>query len=311
MPVNFNLTFKKNPAGRIKETASATIASVASKEDWKKVALEEPQYRYMAMTLLAVAQQAGAAILDIYRSEHNVRFKADRSPVTDADEASERIVCAALSKHWPAFPVIAEEQAAEGNLPPAGEFFFLVDPLDGTKEFLKFNGEFTINIALIAGNRPVFGLIYAPDKSDCYVTLSPGAACRCTLHPSHNPPEPQELDFTPLTGEPQASRGPMAIVSRSHQKPETTAFLQKLGNPTTLTLGSALKFCVLARGDADVYPRFGPTSEWDTAAGQAILEAAGGCVLTPAGEPFLYGKREGGFVNGAFIAWRRAGAAGV
>ncbi|MBI4723725.1 MAG: 3'(2'),5'-bisphosphate nucleotidase CysQ [Rhodomicrobium sp.] len=260
----------------------------------------------MAFALIATAQQAGAAILDIYRLDPNVRYKADRSPVTDADHASERIILAALAKLMPDVPVIAEEQTAAGILPETGEVFFLVDPLDGTKEFLKLNGEFSVNIALVAGNKPVFGLIYAPDKSDCYVTLSPGKAFRCALRPAHNPPLRQDLDFVPLSGEAVVSRPMTAIVSRSHLNPETVAFLEKLGDPGRITLGSSLKFGVLARGEADFYPRFGPTSEWDTAAGQAILEATGGCLLTTQGEPFIYGKRGTRFTNPPFIAWRRA-----
>jgi 3'(2'), 5'-bisphosphate nucleotidase len=268
------------------------------------VTLEAAEYKDLAFAIMEAAQHAGRAIMDIYRSAPQVHFKADSSPVTDADHASEAILIAALSKLMSDVPIIAEERTASGYIPDLTRSFFLVDPLDGTKEFLKFNGEFAINIALVENGKAVFGLIYAPDKADCYVTLSPGAAYRCSL-----PPDPaahsSQAAFTLLSGESDASRPFRAIVSRSHLRPEAVRFLEKLGNPEKAILGSSLKFGVLARGDADVYPRFGPTSEWDTAAGQAILEAAGGCAVTLEGQPLRYGKRDEGFVNPPFIAWRR------
>ncbi len=266
--------------------------------------LEAADYKDFALAVMAAAQKAGAAIMDIYGPEMNVRYKADRSPVTDADQASEDIITAALSKLMPTVPVIAEEQASTGDLPETDNAYFAVDPLDGTKEFLKLNGEFTINIALIRGDKAIFGLLFAPAKADCFVTLEQGQAFRCELHPAHTPPSHQMPDFTPLTGE--ASGRPFtAIVSRSHLRPETVAFLQQLGNPERKILGSALKLGTLAACEADVYPRHGPTNEWDTAAGQAILEAVGGCVVTLDGKPLLYGKKAERFVNPGFIAWRR------
>ncbi len=177
--------------------------------------------------------------------------------------------------------------------------------MDGTKEFLKGNGEFTVNIAMVHDKRPVFGLVFAPAKRDCYVTLQPGQAFRCALDPAHDAPAHPELDFVPLTGAALPGRPFTAITSRSHLGPETLAFLETLGNPDRLSLGSSLKFGTLASGEADVYPRFGPTSEWDIAAGQAILEAAGGCVLTTGGAPLAYGKHECCYLNPSFIAWRR------
>jgi 3'(2'),5'-bisphosphate nucleotidase len=271
------------------------------------VTLEAADYKHFALATLPVAQRAGAAIMDIYRAAPDVRYKDDRSPVTDADHAAEDIILEALAKLMPGVPVIAEEQAAAGHIPDCGAEFFLVDPLDGTKEFLKRNGEFTVNIALVCDGRPVFGLIFAPDLRDCYVTLEPGQAFRCKLAPAH---EPQGApDFTPLSCEAPAERPFTAITSRSHLGPETLAFLEKLGNPPRLGVGSSLKFGALAAGEADVYPRFGPTCEWDIAAGQAILEAAGGCVLTVDGAPLLYGKLEAKYVNPSFVAWRRPGLA--
>src|SRR5262249_45062371 len=146
-----------------------------------------------------------------------------------------------------------------------GSDFYLVDPLDGTKEFLKFNGEFTVNIARVRDGKAVFGLIYAPAKSDCYLTLDPGSAFRCELHPAHTPSPRSSFDFSPLKGERDPQRPFTAMTSRSHPRPDAAAFLERLGSPARVALGSSLKFGVLARGEADVYPRFGPTSEWDTA----------------------------------------------
>ncbi len=267
--------------------------------------LEPADYKDFTLAVMAAAQKAGAAIMDVYGPEMNVRYKADRSPVTDADHASEDIIVAALSKLMPDVPIVAEELASAGHLPNTGSVYFAVDPLDGTKEFVKLNGEFSINIALINGEKAVFGLIFAPAKADCFVTLSPGKAYRCELHPAHTPAPHQTPDFTPLSGE-DPGRPLTAIVSRSHLRPETLAFLEALGNPPRKIMGSALKFGLLAAGDADVYPRHGPTNEWDTAAGQAILEAAGGSVVTLDGKPLLYGKKAERFVNPSFIAWRRA-----
>ncbi|MGO9487038.1 MAG: 3'(2'),5'-bisphosphate nucleotidase CysQ [Rhodomicrobium sp.] len=261
-------------------------------------------YKDFALSVMAAAQRAGAAIMDIYGPGMDVRYKADRSPVTDADQASEDILIAALSELMPDVPAIAEERAAANNLPSTGSTYFAVDPLDGTKEFLKLNGEFCINVGLIDAGKAVFGLLFAPAKADCFVTLGRGEAYRCELHPAHNPPRQQSFDFTPLRGE-AAGRPFTAIVSRSHIRPETVAFLDSRGNPERMTMGSAMKFGMLAAGEADVYPRHGPTNEWDTAAGQAILEAAGGCVLTLDGKPLLYGKKDQNFLNPPFIAWRR------
>jgi 3'(2'), 5'-bisphosphate nucleotidase len=270
------------------------------------VTAEAPPLEDLAHSIIPIAQRAGAAIMDIYRSNPNTRYKADKSPVTDADHASEDLIIDSLSKLFPAIPVVAEESLAAGNIPDVQRYYFLVDPLDGTKEFIKKNGEFAINIALIEAEIPVFGLIYAPDKADCYVTLGRDIAARFDLLPDRNPSLRQKFDFRKLTGDAQEQRPMTAIVSRSHLTPETETFLKDLGDPQRLLLGSALKFGVIARGDADVYPRFGRTSEWDTAAGHALLNATGGCVLTGDGEPFLYGKKDQSFVNPPFVAWRRS-----
>ena len=261
-------------------------------------------YKDFAPALMAASQRAGAAIMDIYKPDMAVTYKEDRSPVTEADSASEAILLAALAEAAPGIPVIAEEQAAANNLPETQSTYFLVDPLDGTKEFLKLNGEFCISVGLASAGKAIFGLLFAPAKSLCYVTLAPGKAYRCALDPAHNPPARQSFDFQALTGE--ATRDAFtAIVSRSHLKQDTLTFLEGYGSPNRMSLGSALKFGALAAGEADVYPRHGPTNEWDTAGGQAILEATGGCVLTLDGKPLLYGKKDQRYKNPPFIAWRR------
>jgi 3'(2'), 5'-bisphosphate nucleotidase len=236
--------------------------------------------------------RAGAAILEVYAEEFEVSRKADQSPVTLADHRSEAIIVEALREIAAGIPVIAEELAEASGLPAAAPpLFWLVDPLDGTKEFVRRNGEFSINIGLVEGDRPVLGLIHVPVKDLTYAAAGPGTATR------------QEGKGAPL---PIAARKPpeggvVVTHSRSHNaSPKVDAFLEGMNVAECLVSGSAYKFCLIAEGRADLYPRFGPTMEWDTAAGQAILEAAGGSVTTIEGEPFRYGKP--GFLNGAFVA---------
>ncbi|MBT3069927.1 3'(2'),5'-bisphosphate nucleotidase CysQ [Rhodomicrobium sp. Az07] len=243
--------------------------------------------------------------MDIYKTSPEVRFKADRSPVTDADVACEHIILEALSRLATDIPVVAEEALSCGAVPKMRDRFFLVDPVDGTKEFIRANGEFTVNIAMIENHAPVFGLVYAPAFSDCYVTLGHERAVRLKLVPDHNPAPRTAHEFAPISGERPHSRGFTAIVSRSNQTPEAERFLRRIGDPPCARMGSSLKFGVVARGDADVYPRFAPTSEWDIAAGHALVNAAGGCVLTEAGDPLGYGKVDRHFANPSFVAWRR------
>ncbi|WP_343231258.1 3'(2'),5'-bisphosphate nucleotidase CysQ [Rhodomicrobium vannielii] len=261
--------------------------------------------RELGLWALPLAQRAGAVIMDIYTTSPEVRYKADRSPVTDADVACEHIILKALSRLAADIPVVAEEALSCGAAPRIEDRFFLVDPVDGTKEFIRANGEFTVNIALVENHAPVFGLVYAPAFSDCYVTLGTDRAVRVKLVPDHHPEPRPDYEFQPISGERPGSRGFTAIVSRSNQTPEAERFLRRIGDPPCMRMGSSLKFGVIARGDADVYPRFAPTSEWDIAAGHALVNAAGGCVLTEAGAPLAYGKVDRHFANPSFIAWRR------
>jgi len=247
--------------------------------------------------LLAAAVAAGRAALDVYHSDFTVTQKADQSPVTAADHASEKIILEQLARLAPGVPVVAEESAAAGSIPQVREEFFLVDPLDGTKEFVHRRGEFTVNIALIRQGMPALGVVYAPIGGALYAgNVATASALRCS-HPADAATSgPRE----PLHVRPVPAEGITAVVSRSHSTPETEAYLNHYRVSQRVSVGSSLKFCLVAAGEADLYPRLGPTMEWDTAAGHAVLAAAGGKVLAPGGKPLAYGKP--GFRNSFFIA---------
>jgi 3'(2'), 5'-bisphosphate nucleotidase len=240
------------------------------------------------------ALRAGAAILEVYQSADApaVRRKADASPVTRADERAEAIILDILAAEAPGIPVVAEETCEREGVPgTCPSCFWLVDPLDGTKEFLRRNGEFTVNIALVEGDRPVLGVVYAPAFAETFAAAGAGTATR-----QRGMAVPQ-----PIAARPVPRRGAVVLHSRSHENNEMlAAYLAALEAPITRVSGSAVKFGLVAAGEADLYPRFGPTMEWDTAAGQAVLEAAGGSVTTSEGAPFRYGKP--GFRNAGFLA---------
>ncbi len=245
-----------------------------------------------------ICLKAAIPVMDVYASDFTPKQKADRSPVTEADKRAEIVILEALRAHLPDIPVLAEESFAAGVRPAIGAEFLLVDPVDGTKEFIAKSGEFTINIALIRDGLPVCGAVYAPAlkrlfmgaQSASAVDLDPGAALdrsRVSRIQTRKPP----------------AMGPTAVMSRSHADQQTRDFVEAQGVVETISAGSSLKFCRLAEGLADLYPRFGPTMEWDTAAGHAVLAAAGGAVTQPDGSRFGYGKTEAGYLNGPFIAW--------
>jgi len=249
-----------------------------------------PAQRDLVPELLRLAGRAGGVVLEHYEGHSEVRAKADDSPVTAADEAAEAVILDGLAALTPDIPVVAEERVAAGKVPElAGGRFWLVDPLDGTKEFLGKNGEFTVNIALIEDRRPVLGVVLAPARGLMWWgVVGEGAWVRANG------------DEHPVAARPRPKSGLVAVASRSHRDAETDAFLAKEGAVELISAGSSLKFCLVAEGKADVYPRFGPTMEWDTAAGHAVLLAAGGRMITADGEPFLY--RKPGFRNPGFIA---------
>lgn len=243
----------------------------------------------------AAALAAGAAIMEIYAGNFAVERKADDSPVTLADRRAEAIILERLRAAASDIPVIAEEQAAAHGLPDAvPPRFWLVDPLDGTKEFVRRNGEFTVNIALVDGDRAMLGVVHAPVQRVTYSAASGRATCQ------HDDGAPQ-----PIAARPVPSRRAVIVHSRSHaDETRLAGYIAAHPEAQRRVAGSSLKFCLIAGSEADLYPRFGPTCEWDTAAGQAVLEAAGGTVTTLDGARLRYGKP--GFLNPDFIARGRS-----
>jgi 3'(2'),5'-bisphosphate nucleotidase len=246
-----------------------------------------------------IAIEAAVAVMAVYAGDIMARRKPDGSPVCDADEAAEAIILKRLAMRLPNFPVLAEEAASRGEKTVLQAAFILVDPVDGTREFLSRNGEFTINIGLIADAAPVAGVVYAPALEQIWI--GGVAASTCTIVPGAPLPPPEMRRRIHVRQAP--GQGLTALVSRSHAKPETEAFLAKRCVRERREAGSSLKFCLVAEGHADVYPRFGQTMEWDTAAGDAVLRAAGGIVVDGAGRPLRYGKAEAEFRNPPFVAW--------
>jgi 3'(2'), 5'-bisphosphate nucleotidase len=254
----------------------------------------------LLQSLIYTAQRAGGAIMAVYATDFSVRDKADSSPVTAADEAAETIILADLAAIAPDVPVVAEESVAAGRVPVIAERFFLVDPLDGTREFVSRRDEFTVNVALIEDGEPKLGVVFAPARRELYWgDVRAGKAGHIDADPDGTMPSMGNA----ITVRSPPPRGLTAVASRSHRTPETDAFLANYSVAEFRSIGSSLKFCLVAAGEADIYPRVGTTMEWDTAAGHAVLSAAGGAVTGLAGEPFKYGKP--GFRNGDFVAWGR------
>ena len=254
----------------------------------------------LAQLFAAIASNAGVKVMDVYNSDFEHRTKADYSPVSDADERAEEIILARLEEALPGVPVLAEERASrDGVGGKQWDTFLLVDPVDGTREFINRRGDFTVNIALICHGVPIAGAVYAPARKEMYF----GGASAQLIE-----------DFAPgeklragrqLSTRAYPAEGLTAITSASHLDDQTKAFVAARNVASQVAIGSSLKFRWVAAGKADVYPRFGPTMEWDTAAGHAVLTAAGGRVIRPDGAPFLYCKGSEGFRNGPFIAWGR------
>jgi len=250
--------------------------------------------------LAQIALEAGELIMEVYATDFDVASKDDTSPVTEADEKAEAIILKALAGLVPDIPVLAEEAVSAGNIPEIGDRFFLVDPLDGTKEFVNKRGEFTVNIALIEQGRPVMGVVFAPAMDRLFVADSVSSAWQASAQPGGAVPPVSERKPMRIR---QVTGGLIAVASKSHRTPETDAFLEKYDVAEIVSAGSSLKFCLIAAGEADLYPRMGRTMEWDTAAGQAVVEAAGGRVLQEDGKPLLYGKTERGYDNPHFIVY--------
>lgn len=260
-------------------------------------------HEQLAEALLPAVLEAGAIEMRHYEAGVAVESKADASPVTAADREAEAVLLAALARAAPGLPVVAEEAVSQGRIPAISASFFLVDPLDGTREFINQRGEFTVNVGLIEQGRPVFGMIYAPALAELYVTLGPERAVFVRIAPGDTGMVLAAHGGTDIRTRSADPAALTAIASRSHLTPETELFLARYRVADRRSAGSSLKFCLLARGEADIYPRLGPTMEWDTAAGHAILTAAGGSVTAPDGTPFTYGKAAEGFRNAHFVAW--------
>ena len=239
--------------------------------------------------IAVAAREAGEAIVEIVRRGFEVEAKRDRSPVTEADRAAELIILAALARAAPGVPVIAEEEVAAGRIPAHGDFYFLVDPLDGTKEFVRGGEDYTVNIGLIADGVPRLGVVFAPASGALHGGLVENGAW---VEDGNGRREIMTRD----PGEPL-----VAVASKSHFNQATADYLEHAATGCGhVAVGSSLKFCIVAEGRADIYPRLSPTSEWDTAAGHAVLLAAGGRVDGPDGNPLRYGKRA--FINRGFVA---------
>jgi 3'(2'), 5'-bisphosphate nucleotidase len=245
----------------------------------------------------AIARAAGELILQVYGTDFAVQGKADASPVTAADERAEACIVPALRALRPDWPVVAEEAASRGELPVLAQRFWLVDPLDGTREFVSRNGEFTVNIALIDGGRPVLGVVHIPVQDRLFAGIVGQGAWV-----EEKGAGGQGMQRRAIGCSSASAAGLRVASSRSHgDEAATTGWLRGRAVAARVTAGSSLKFGLIAAGEADVYPRFGRTMEWDTAAGHAVLAAAGGCVTDLAGAPLRYGKP--GFENPHFVAW--------
>ena len=247
-----------------------------------------------------LALEAGRAVMRVFQAGCAVEEKADSSPVTIADRESEAIILSGLRKAFPDIACVAEEEIAAGVAPASlGDEFFLIDPLDGTREFVNRRTDFTVNIALIRDGVPAIGVVFAPCGRR-FFSGRPGRAEALEIDDRFAIASRRQIAVRP-------SGSPLAVVaSRSHNTPETDAYICTLGAAELVSVGSSLKFCLVAGGEADVYPRFGRTMEWDTAAGDAVLRAAGGVTRTLDGKPLVYGKRnqphDADFANPNFVA---------
>lgn len=261
---------------------------------------DRPAHALLLEPLVALARAAGREVMQVYASDFVVEGKADDSPVTLADRRAEAVILAGLSRLAPQLPVVAEEAASAGDVPAVGRRFWLVDPLDGTREFVQRNGEFTVNIALVEDGQPTLGVVWAPAVGRMFAGLSP----------PDGPAQAFEIDDQgrrAIRVRPVPAEGLTVLASRSHGDAQALGQwieAQRTGGrpvARVMASGSSLKLCRIAAGEGDAYPRFGRTMEWDIAAGHAVLAAAGGRVLGLDGRPLAYGKP--GHENASFVAW--------
>jgi 3'(2'), 5'-bisphosphate nucleotidase len=250
--------------------------------------------------LAHIAWRAGEIILRHYADTAIVaRSKEDHSPVTSADEEAEAYILGRLRAAQPGIPAIAEEEVSSGRIHEIGRRFFLVDPLDGTKVFISRIGEFTVNIGEIADGRPIRGVVFAPAKARLFLGDEVSGAFELQIEQGA---KPDFENLRPIAARSASDDGLVAVASRSHRDAKTDEYLARFPVKEFVSAGSSLKFCLVAAGEADIYPRLGRTMEWDTAAGHAVLASAGGSVVTIDGRPFVYGKVEEKFANPFFVA---------
>ncbi len=248
-------------------------------------------YQDLINSTITIAREASKVIMNFYEGDIASKTKSDGSPVTAADQAADNIIFSALNDLTPNIPIISEERVDNGIIPDvSGGTFWLVDPLDGTKEFINRNGDFTVNIGLIESEIPKLGVIMTPVNGLVWAGINGMGAFEENPSGLRHSIMARRADKRALT----------VVASRSHRSDQLEDYISNLKVKNSISRGSALKFCLVAKGDADLYPRTGPTMEWDTAAGHALLLAAGGTVETFDGKPFLYAKED--FLNGWFIA---------
>lgn len=257
-----------------------------------------PHHLSLLSALAGAALKAGEVILRIRAEGLTVARKSDESPVTAADLASEELLRAELARLLPGVPVIAEEAVAQGHGEAPADTFLLVDPLDGTREFIGASGEFTVNIGLVEAGVPSFGIVLAPAVNKLYAGATTAQGGFAFLGGRDAAPG----SWTPIRCRPMPRAGLVAVASRSHLDPETSAFLAGLDVAESISCGSALKFGLVAEGRADLYPRFGTVCEWDVAAGHAVVRAAGGSVCRPDGSPLPYARTQADYRVHGFIA---------
>ncbi len=266
-----------------------------SEPSWPHVAVSRDDAAAMLEPLTELVIRAGAAILAVDRGVMNVDGKSDGSPLTEADLAADRVIADGLAALYPDIPALSEERASLGR--PVQGSFFLVDPLDGTKEFVAGHAEFTVNVALVTDGEPVLGIVGAPALGLCWRGVAGHGAQRLTLAPPRRAEPIRSRSLPPI------GQNWVAAVSRSHGDPRTDAFIAARPNAERKMLGSAIKFCRVAEGAADIYPRLAPTCEWDIAAGHAVLTAAGGKVTDGRGMAIRFDEPRADFRVPEFIAW--------
>ena len=266
-----------------KQTHNAKAVSFNAKMFYESAHEQNKDLATLIEPVTEIAVRAGSKILEIYETDFEVETKDDESPLTNADKASHNEIVAALEALTPDIPILSEESGGiTWEERSQWQEYWLIDPLDGTKEFIKKNGEFTVNIALIQGHQALLGVVHVPVKNRSFYGYKDGGAFEVTA----------EGATRPISVTAQAESPVRVVGSRSHRGELVDAYLEKLGEHVMVSMGSSLKLCLVATGEADVYPRLGLTSEWDTAAAQAVVESAGGRVIQTSGEPLMYNAKE-------------------